>query len=125
MNVTIRPAIRLSGNVQLPGDKSISHRFAMLAAIAEGVTRIANFAASQDCHSTIACLRLLGIPITVESDHRVTIYCGCPYGLDGRVNFSACGYQPKSDNARAHRIEGLQDLNHVLQDLDVEYQLLE
>ena len=41
MNVTIRPPrARLSGRVQLPGDKSISHRFAMLGAIAEGVTRI-------------------------------------------------------------------------------------
>jgi len=45
----------------------------MLGALAEGVTRIANFATSQDCHSTLACLRLLGVPITAEASHRVTI----------------------------------------------------
>jgi 3-phosphoshikimate 1-carboxyvinyltransferase len=73
MNITIRPCSKLSGSVQLPGDKSISHRFAMLGAIAEGVTRITNFATSQDCHSTLSCLRLLGVPITVEANHRVTI----------------------------------------------------
>ncbi len=53
----------------------------MLGAIAEGVTRIANFSTSQDCHSTIACLRLLGIPITVEADHRVTIQGKGLWGL--------------------------------------------
>ena len=72
MNVVVRPSARLFGRVQLPGDKSISHRFAMLGAIAEGPTRIANFATSQDCHSTLACLRLLGVPISVEAN-RVTI----------------------------------------------------
>ena len=73
MNVTIRASAQLSGRIQLPGDKSISHRFAMLGAIAEGVTRIGNFATSQDCHSTLACLRLLGVPIRAEEDNRVTI----------------------------------------------------
>ena len=82
MNITIRPATtRLSGRVQLPGDKSISHRFAMLGAIAEGVTRIANFATSQDCHSTLSCLRLLGVPITVEPNHQVTIQGRGLFGL--------------------------------------------
>lgn len=73
MKVIIRPTVKLSGRIQLPGDKSISHRFAMLGAIAEGTTRIANFATSQDCHSTLACLQLLDVPITVEANHRVTI----------------------------------------------------
>src|SRR5512134_3030729 len=73
MKVTIRPSCRLAGHLQLPGDKSISHRLAMLGAIAEGVTRIANFATSQDCHSTLACLQLLDVPITLETNLRVTI----------------------------------------------------
>src|SRR5262245_15363780 len=73
MNVIIRPAARLAGSVYLPGDKSISHRFAMLGAIAEGTTQISNFASSQDCHSTLACLRLLGVSISAEGDHHVTI----------------------------------------------------
>jgi 3-phosphoshikimate 1-carboxyvinyltransferase len=80
MNITIRPSGRLSGRVQLPGDKSISHRFAMLGAIAEGATRIRNFATSQDCHSTLGCLRLLGVPISVEAN-RVTIQGRGLWGL--------------------------------------------
>src|SRR5688572_27154355 len=81
MNFTIRPSGKLSGRVQLPGDKSISHRLAMLGAIAEGVTLIDNFATSQDCHSTLGCLRLLGVPITVEANHRVTIQGRGLFGL--------------------------------------------
>src|SRR5216117_280549 len=55
-------ARRLSGTVALPGDKSISHRYAMLAALAEGRSELRNFAASQDCHSTLRCLRALAAP---------------------------------------------------------------
>ena len=45
----------------LPGDKSISHRAAMIAAISEGSTRIENFSASEDCSSTLECLKRLGV----------------------------------------------------------------
>jgi 3-phosphoshikimate 1-carboxyvinyltransferase len=56
----------IKGKVVLPGDKSISHRAALLAAIAEGETRIENFASSADCASTLACLRKLGVEIFRE-----------------------------------------------------------
>lgn len=56
----------------LPGDKSISHRYAMLAAIAEGMSVIEHFAASRDCHSTLECLRSLGADVT-ESGDTVTV----------------------------------------------------
>ena len=59
----IAPASRLQGTVVVPGDKSISHRLAMMGAIAEGATVIHNFAASQDCQSTVDCLEQLGTPI--------------------------------------------------------------
>lgn len=55
---------RLEGTVTLPGDKSISHRSAMLAALAEGETNIANFASSADCASTLSCLEDLGIELS-------------------------------------------------------------
>jgi 3-phosphoshikimate 1-carboxyvinyltransferase len=55
------------GEICLPGDKSISHRIAMIAAWAEGCTNITNFASSADCHSTLACLRQLGIPMFKEN----------------------------------------------------------
>jgi 3-phosphoshikimate 1-carboxyvinyltransferase len=59
----IAPAVRISGKTSVPGDKSISHRLAMLGAIAEGNTTIHNFAESADCQSTLDCLRDLGVAI--------------------------------------------------------------
>ncbi|BCS33262.1 3-phosphoshikimate 1-carboxyvinyltransferase [Luteitalea sp. TBR-22] len=64
--VTVRPATALEGVVRVPGDTSISHRYAMLAALAEGVTRISRFAPAHDCQSTLRCLEQLG---TVVSRH--------------------------------------------------------
>jgi 3-phosphoshikimate 1-carboxyvinyltransferase len=61
MQQFIRPAGRLSGVLSLPGDKSISHRFAMIASLAEGTSRIANFSTGADCHSTLGCVQALGI----------------------------------------------------------------
>ena len=59
----VRPAQRASGRVQVPGDKSISHRYALLGAIADGETRISGYSAGADCAATLACLRALGVPI--------------------------------------------------------------
>jgi 3-phosphoshikimate 1-carboxyvinyltransferase len=59
--VVIRPARNVSGSLRLPGDKSISHRYAMLAGIAEGKTRLENFSTGADCASTLACMRALGV----------------------------------------------------------------
>ncbi|MGD9628741.1 MAG: 3-phosphoshikimate 1-carboxyvinyltransferase [Pyrinomonadaceae bacterium] len=56
-------AMRVAGIVVLPGDKSISHRAAMLAAMADGTSRIENFASSEDCSSTLNCLSALGVRI--------------------------------------------------------------
>ena len=58
--VPIRPAQNLLGSLRVPGDKSISHRYAMLAALAAGRSRFENFASGADCASTLACLRELG-----------------------------------------------------------------
>lgn len=59
----IKRAEKLNGDIALPGDKSISHRAAMLGAMAEGVTRISNFATSADCASTLDCLTALGVEV--------------------------------------------------------------
>ena len=59
--LTILPARQISGSIVLPGDKSISHRYAMLAAVAEGTSRLRNFSAGADCGSTLQCLRALGV----------------------------------------------------------------
>src|SRR5580700_11229565 len=57
----VRPARNIRGSVQLPGDKSISHRYAMLAGIAEGPSRIENYSTGADCASTLGCMRSLGV----------------------------------------------------------------
>jgi 3-phosphoshikimate 1-carboxyvinyltransferase len=56
----VRPARAVGGVVRIPGDKSISHRYAMLAAIAEGTSRFQNFSAARDCASTLQCMSKLG-----------------------------------------------------------------
>jgi len=65
----ITRASNLSGRLTMPGDKSMSHRAAMFAAIAEGTTKIGNFAASADCASTLGCLSALGIGVEREGSN--------------------------------------------------------
>ena len=61
MEREIQPARRVAGTISLPGDKSISHRYALLAALAEGRSTIANYAGGADCASTLGCLGALGV----------------------------------------------------------------
>jgi 3-phosphoshikimate 1-carboxyvinyltransferase len=63
----IYPAKRLKGILTLNGDKSISHRAAMISAMADGETRIENFSTSADCASTLRCLEKLGVKIAREN----------------------------------------------------------
>jgi 3-phosphoshikimate 1-carboxyvinyltransferase len=65
---TVQPAKLLSGGVQPPGDKSISHRYAMLAGLALGTSELRNFSAAADCHSTLGCMSALGADVKVEKD---------------------------------------------------------
>ena len=60
----IRPARNVLGSLRLPGDKSISHRYAMLGAFAEGTSRFTNFSTGADCASTLACMEALGAKVT-------------------------------------------------------------
>jgi 3-phosphoshikimate 1-carboxyvinyltransferase len=59
--VIVRSARNVRGSVGFPGDKSISHRYAMLAAIADGPSRLENYSTGADCASTLGCLRSLGV----------------------------------------------------------------
>ncbi len=63
----IKPARFLEGKLILPGDKSISHRAALLSAMATGDVRVENFATSADCASTLSCLKGLGVEIYKEN----------------------------------------------------------
>lgn len=79
MQQSIAPARRLEGVIRLPGDKSISHRYAILAALAEGETRIHNYATGADCRSTLGAIEALGVRVE-RSDNAVLIH---GQGLDG------------------------------------------
>ncbi|HEX8024595.1 MAG TPA: hypothetical protein VF484_00165, partial [Candidatus Limnocylindrales bacterium] len=71
---TIAPAARLRGSIELPGDKSISHRALLLAGIARGESRIDGASDGADVRSTAGVLRALGVEV-----ERIAV------GTDGRV----------------------------------------
>ena len=60
MTEQVSPAHGVHGVVTVPGDKSISHRYAMLTSIAEGDSEIYNYSTGADCHSTLSCMQALG-----------------------------------------------------------------
>jgi 3-phosphoshikimate 1-carboxyvinyltransferase len=64
MDRRIVPAKNISGGLRLPGDKSISHRYALLSAMAEGQTSIRNYSPGADCASTLTCLEQLGVVVS-------------------------------------------------------------
>ncbi len=69
----IQQCKNISGTLRLPGDKSISHRYAMLAGMAEGTTRLENFSTGADCASTVACMRALGCAVRPAEDGALEI----------------------------------------------------
>src|ERR1700730_1240399 len=69
----ISPGGSVSGIVELPGDKSISHRYAILAAVAEGRSGIANYSTAVDCRSTLSCLKRLGVEVKIGRERDVQI----------------------------------------------------
>jgi 3-phosphoshikimate 1-carboxyvinyltransferase len=79
MPETITPAHRLKGNIRLPGDKSISHRYGIIAALAEGTSKIHHYSTGADCQSTLGCMEALGA--TIERQENTVLITG--HGLDG------------------------------------------
>jgi 3-phosphoshikimate 1-carboxyvinyltransferase len=73
MQETIQPAKAIEGIISLPGDKSISHRYAMLAAIAEGESSIANYSTGADCQSTLRAMEALGAKVARREDGTIVI----------------------------------------------------
>ncbi|MDD5448155.1 MAG: 3-phosphoshikimate 1-carboxyvinyltransferase [Actinomycetota bacterium] len=66
MKATVKGKKTLSGKVRVPGDKSISHRGAIVGALARGTTKISGFSPSQDCASTLDVLGKLGVSISID-----------------------------------------------------------
>jgi 3-phosphoshikimate 1-carboxyvinyltransferase len=69
----IRPARNVMGSLRLPGDKSISHRYGMFGAFAEGTSRFSNFSTGADCASTLACMEALGAKVRRLGDGQVEV----------------------------------------------------
>jgi 3-phosphoshikimate 1-carboxyvinyltransferase len=69
-----QPARSVSGEVAVPGDKSISHRSLMLSGIAEGISEVSGFLASEDCLATLTAMRALGVRIEQPSATSVVVH---------------------------------------------------
>ena len=69
MDVRVSAAKQIRGSVRTAGDKSVSHRYAMLAGIAEGTSEFENFSTSADCASTLACMEALGAEVRRQGNH--------------------------------------------------------
>ncbi len=86
----IRGAKTIRGRLVMPGDKSISHRAAMIAALAAGTSTIENFSTSADCIATLLCLKALGVAI--ERDNTALVISGAGlYGLRQPAGPLDCG----------------------------------
>jgi len=81
----IRPARNVYGSLRLPGDKSISHRYGMLAAFADGVSRFTNFSTGADCASTLGCMEALGAKVNKIGDGAIGDGVVEITGIAGRV----------------------------------------
>ncbi len=74
MDFRVFPAKRgLKGEIQVPGDKSISHRAVMLGGLANGATEVSNFLAGEDCLNTVKIFRQLGVEIQQPESTRLII----------------------------------------------------
>jgi 3-phosphoshikimate 1-carboxyvinyltransferase len=98
----IRPAKNVFGSLRLPGDKSISHRYGMLAAFAEGTSRFTNFSTGADCASTLSCMEALGAKVRRLEDGSVEVT-----GVGGQVTPSAAPLDCGNSGSTMRMISGL------------------
>ena len=98
----IRPAKNIYGSLRLPGDKSISHRYGMLAAFAEGTSRFTNFSTGADCASTLVCMEALGARVRRLEDGSVEVT-----GVGGRVTATAEALDCGNSGSTMRMISGL------------------
>ncbi len=82
----VQPGGKLTGNVRVPGDKSISHRTIMLGSLAEGVTEVSGFLEGEDALATLAAFRGMGVKIVGPDKGKVTIHGVGMHGLKAPEN---------------------------------------
>ena len=98
----IRPAKNIYGSLRLPGDKSISHRYGMLAAFAAGTSRFTNFSTGADCASTLACMSALGAKVNRAEEGIVEVT-----GVGGKVSQPAGPLDCGNSGSTMRMISGL------------------
>ena len=99
---TIRPARTLQGSLTVPGDKSISHRYAMLAGLASGTTRLSNFSTGADPHSSLACMESLGATVVHKEDKTIEVT-----GVAGRFRQPAAPLDCGNSGSTMRMLAGL------------------
>ncbi|SDD38246.1 3-phosphoshikimate 1-carboxyvinyltransferase [Sporomusa acidovorans] len=90
-NIQIQPTGNLTGSVNIPGDKSISHRSIMLAGLANTPVKVTNFLHAADCWSTINCMRALGVSVDQDKEGALTVTGNGFYGLREPKNILDAG----------------------------------
>ena len=99
---TVAPARNLLGSLRLPGDKSISHRYALLAAYASGTTRLRNFSTGADCASSLGCSEDLGAQTSLGEDGTIQII-----GTGGTLNIPAIPLDCGNSGSTMRMLAGL------------------
>ncbi len=114
--IIIAPARTIAGTVEVPGDKSISHRYAILAALAKGRSEIARFSAAADCRSSLECVAQLGAKVEKIAEDRRDFrrqtraaggghHGGGACGAAARERASRCGQLGNHDAAAGGRAQ--------------------
>lgn len=97
----VTPARTIEGSLRLPGDKSISHRYALLGGLAQGTTKLTNFSTGADCASSLGCMEALGAEVS-RSGSAVEIG-----GVDGRFNAPAAALDCGNSGSTMRMLAGL------------------
>jgi 3-phosphoshikimate 1-carboxyvinyltransferase len=87
----VTPIRRLQGEAEVPGDKSVSHRAALLGALAEGVSEVHGYLEAEDCLRTLAAVQALGAEVTRKAPGHYRIASGGPRGLAEPADVVDCG----------------------------------
>lgn len=88
--LVVQPSRRIEGEIKMPGDKSVSHRAVIFAALADGSTRVTNFLPGEDCLCTLAAMQALGCPIEVIDSTTLLVH-GTAGKLRGALEPLDCG----------------------------------
>ena len=96
------PARNIAGSLRLPGDKSISHRYALLGGLAHGKTRLTNFSSGADCASSLACVAAMGAGVKRAADGAIEIS-----GTDGHFHHSEAPLDCGNSGSTMRMLAGL------------------